>query len=264
VDDPRYLRNEQYRDGANLSARVELHRRFTTNPDGWYRWVFDRIAPAPGAAVLEIGCGTGNLWLENRDRLPPALRLVLADLSPGMVATARARLGDLAARPACLAADARALPFAGGSFDAVVANHVLYHVPDREWALAEVRRVLRRGGRFVAATNGRGHLRELDELVLGVAPEAARERGAERFGLENGADQLRPWFAGVVRHDYPDALAITEVEPVVDYVRSTPAREILDETRLDRLRAAVAATIAERGVFRATKAVGLFACVRGA
>src|SRR5579884_2810231 len=156
---------EQYRDGANLTARVELHRRFSTNPQGWLRWVFERLAALGPGALLEVGCGTGELWWANRERLPAAWRVVLSDRSPGMLAGTRDRLADLMPHAGWLVADAQAIPCADDAFDVVVADHMLYHVPDRPRALAEFRRVLRPGGWLLAATNGMAHLRELDELL---------------------------------------------------------------------------------------------------
>jgi len=259
MEDRAYLQTEQYRDDANLSARVALHQRFSTNRDGWYRWVFDRLAVPASGRVLELGCGAGDLWLANRDRLPPSVWGTLSDLSPGMVRSAGERLRD-AGDFALLVADAQTLPFADGAFDAVIANHMLYHVPDRAGALREVRRVLRPGGRFSAATNGREHMGELKALIRAHAPEAEHERGAERFGLETGEAQLRPWFGRVTRQDYPDGLEITAAEPVVRYVLSTPAKDHLDPAGVARLRGAVEDAIAEGGAFRITKSLGLFVC----
>lgn len=62
-------------------------------------------------------------------------------------------------------ADAQALPFRDASFDAVIANHMLYHVPDIPRALGEVRRVLKPSGFCYAATMGVANMREVDELA---------------------------------------------------------------------------------------------------
>ncbi|MDP8907613.1 MAG: class I SAM-dependent methyltransferase [Chloroflexota bacterium] len=222
--------------------------------------MFDRLALAGEADILEIGCGTGGLWLENRDRIPAGWRVVLSDLSAGMLRETRGRLREAGFMPRCCVADAQPLPFADASFDAVIANHMLYHVPNRAHALGEIQRVLRPRGVLLAATNGRAHLRELDDLIERYAPTTERDDAATRFGLENGAAQLQPWFAEVVREDYPDALAITEVEPVVAYVLSTSHASALDATQLAALRREIAVQIDCEGAFRVTKAAGLFRC----
>jgi len=57
--------------------------------------------------------------------------------------------------------DAQAIPYPDAHFDAIIANHMLYHVPDRPKALAEIRRALKPGGHFYASTLGANHLREM-------------------------------------------------------------------------------------------------------
>ena len=80
--DQEYLKNDQYRDASNLEARVELHRRFGTNPDGWYPWIFDVLETLPATArVLELGCGPGYMWKECIDRIPDNWNIILSDLS---------------------------------------------------------------------------------------------------------------------------------------------------------------------------------------
>ena len=84
--DQQYLKTDQYRDSSNLDARVAIHRRFSTNPYGWFRWVFDVLLKLPeNARILELGCGPGWMWKENTDRIPAGWNITLSDLSPGMV-----------------------------------------------------------------------------------------------------------------------------------------------------------------------------------
>src|SRR5581483_3702094 len=123
----------------------------------------------------------GWLWRGNLDRLPPSCDVVASDYSPGMAAEAGAALDD--ARFAMLATDAQALPFGDATFDAVVANHMLYHVPDLDAALSEFSRVLRPQGRLVAATNGRGHFKEVRDIL------DIHWRYVEQFGLDNGPEK---------------------------------------------------------------------------
>jgi hypothetical protein len=54
-----YLLRDQYKDAANLNARVNLHLHFSTNTYGWFPWVFDHLELAPKCRLLELACGTG-------------------------------------------------------------------------------------------------------------------------------------------------------------------------------------------------------------
>jgi SAM-dependent methyltransferase len=171
--DTRYLREEAYRVPDRLERRIALHRRFSANATGWLPWVFDRLELPPGARVLDAGCGNGDLWRVNLHRLDATARLTLADLSEGMLDAACAGLGS---RAFYVEADLQSLPFADGAFDVVLANHVLYHVPDLPRALDELARVLAPGGRFSATTVGERHLAELRDLVGDRAPWSRNQR----------------------------------------------------------------------------------------
>lgn len=261
--DKQYLATRQYRDASNLNARAALHARFGTSRYPWFRWVFDAIRSVAlaDANILEVGAGPGGLWRENTDRLPAGWRLMLTDLSEGMVREQQTSL----AQPAftCQVADVEALPFADASYDVVVANHMLYHVPDRPRALSELRRVLRPGGSIVAATNGEGNLRELDELVYAFAPDDAARRWKSAFRLpftlENGAEQLRPFFQAIETLRYEDSLDVTEAEPLVAYIRSIDTPEFREPGVEEALRARAEALLQQHsGVFHVTKDVGLF------
>lgn len=165
LTDRDYLLGSQYRDSSILDARIRLHEHFSTNPLGWHPWVFQQLDLPERCKILDVGCGPGHLWLQNLDRITPSWRVVLSDLSIGMVAAASTGFADFELFQFA-ALDVRAVPFPGETFDVVIANHMLHHVPRREQALSEVRRVLKLGGRFYATTNRRGHLRELRDFVF--------------------------------------------------------------------------------------------------
>lgn len=255
VSDQAYLLSQQYRTAANLDAWIALHTRFSTNAYGWFRWLFDHLQPSPRSRILELGCGTGRLWLEDMARIPEGWDVTLSDFSMGMLQGARGNLRH-GRRPFAFAViDAQAIPYGDASFDAVIANHMLYHAPDRAKALAEIRRVLRPGGRLYASTLGQAHLQELNALLPGPHQFDFRVYG---FDLENGRAELAPWFSTVTLHRYDDALVITEAEPLVAYLLSSRvASELDDGTRAD-LATRVEHELALRGAIHVTKDSGLF------
>jgi len=245
---------KQYASSANLAARIALHERCSTNAYGLQRWIFDQLQLTAGQRLLEAGCGTGSLWAENRDRIPHGLSIVLTDSSCAMVETTR-RSTSLARLAACSLPE---LPFARGAFDVVVANHVLYHVDDRERAFTEIRRVLDRDGFLFAATNGAGHLREIKELMRAFGIESGDVSAG--FSLENGEAQLRRVFGDVRRSEYPDSLRIDDPALLLAYIESTSerAREIvLAQGRA--MREAIEDRIARDGAFYVSKSTGAFA-----
>ncbi len=254
---------EQYRDDQNLNARIALHARFSTNPYGWSRWVFDHLVDLPEhARILELGCGPGDLWSANRARIPSGWELTLTDFSSGMVEAAHAKLEELDRPITTKVVDAQAIPFEAGTFDAVIANHMLYHVSDRQRALNEIRRVLQTDGTFYATTVGDQHMVQLWSLVEPFVPDiyARTGRVSRGFTLENGGDQLAEVFAHVVRYDYEDALEVTEVQPVIAYLRSSSTLVdcALEMSQWATVRRTVAAHIEIKGAFHIHKASGIF------
>lgn len=267
INNPDFLREQQYRDASNLNARIEIHRRFSTNKSGWIPFVHNALAALPAdAAILEVGCGPASLWAPVLHRVPPGWRITLTDFSEGMLAEAERALEsapqEVAAQFAFRQANAQDLPFPDAAFDAVVANHMLYHVPDRRKAIAEVRRVLKPGGTFFAATNGESHMAEqwsLGDLFVqehGLSSADWHGTVGRTFSLENGAAQLEESFSKVEMLYYDDALRVTEVEPLVRYYYSmgTIPPELEDD-----LRAFLQQQMDDRGgVIEISKSTGIF------
>ena len=94
ISDQTYLLTRQYQNASNLEARIALHARFSTNTYGYYSWIFDHLDLLPHSRILELGCGTGRLWLENVHRMPEGWDVTLSDFSPGMVQEAQQNLYD--------------------------------------------------------------------------------------------------------------------------------------------------------------------------
>jgi SAM-dependent methyltransferase len=183
LDDPEVVRAE-YGSERGLETRMAA-QRFGTGPNA-RDIVVAAAAEAAPRRVLDVGCGTGDLTERLRREL--GADVVAVDQSERMVELTRGRGID------ARVADVQELPFPDGSFDAVVAAWVLFHVPEVPRALDELARVLRPGGRLVAATNSNEHLQELyDLLELGRMPFA--------FSSENGEELLRARFSRVERRD---------------------------------------------------------------
>ncbi len=254
--DQDYLKKEQYSHSGNLQDRMQLHDRFSVNRRGWLPWVFDQFELPAQAQVLELGCGPGGVWQRNRERIPSGWQITLADLSPGMVATARGHLG--AAEFSYSVIDAQHLPFAADCFDGVIANHMLYHVPDRGRAMGEIGRVLKAGGILYAATNGDTQGKGLRDWALrALGRPVPRDETFAHFKLENGGAELGKFFDQVELRRYEDALEITEVEPLVTYLQSTTALAPAAD-QLAGLRRQIAAEIERHGCLRLAKSAGLF------
>lgn len=267
TNDTARLITGQYADQHNLDARIRLHEVYGVAPMDWHCWVFDHLrqVAGPDAVVLEVGCGTGSLWQKNLKRVPPGWRVTLSDASPGMVADARANLGDDAGRFAWLEADALSLPLPTASVDVLIANHMIYHLPDMAAGIQAFRRVLKPGGTLFAATNGAAHMAELDDLLHQMALDEGLvtflpKRSGLRFRLENGADLLGACFASVQREDFPSYLQVTAAQPVVDYVLSMNIMQdfAVPQAWLDALTQRVQAIIDRDGAFRIQRASGLF------
>jgi ubiquinone/menaquinone biosynthesis C-methylase UbiE len=213
IADPEFVRR-QYHTTGNLNARQALHDRFSASDVTWHDWTFSALCVTPHCRVLDIGCGTGQLWSRGRFGKASNFALFLADNSAAMLSQARGAVEHAH----FVRATANDLPFEDNAFDKLVASHMLYHVPEVDAAVREFHRILRRSGQLFVATNGRKHLHQLWAMLAehGVqAPQAWH-----RFDFESGADLLSRYFLDVKTHRFEDHLVITEVEPLVDYLKS--------------------------------------------
>ncbi len=117
----------------------------------WKRFVATTSGVRQGQRVLDLAGGTGDLAALLAHRVGPTGQVVLADINAAMLRRGRARLLDrgIGSELLTVQCDAEALPFAAASFDAVTIAFGLRNVTRKERALAEMRRVLRPGGRLV-------------------------------------------------------------------------------------------------------------------
>lgn len=114
--------SDQYRDSSRLNARFRLHRDFSSSQRPFPRWVFDQFDFDATTSILDVGCGPGYLWVENRARVQHEWEIVLAVRSFGMLAEAQKNLQQRGLKARWLYCDARALLLDERVFDIVVAN----------------------------------------------------------------------------------------------------------------------------------------------
>ena len=261
--DQQYLKTDQYKDSSNLDVRVVIHQRFSTNPYGWFQWVFDTLLKLPeNARILELGSGHGLLWKENASRIPIGWNVTLSDLSSGMLDAAWRNLVVTGRAFQFREIDAQSIPFEDESFDAVIANHMLYHVPDRPKAIAEIKRVLKPGGHLIATTVGEHHMQEMMDWFRQVHVSKIWESFANPFTLENGLEQLKPYFPQNSVSRYADHLEITEIEPILTYIRSGMRVSELSEAELENLQDELKNKLKENGRIFISKDSGLFEAIK--
>lgn len=126
-----------------------------------------QLPPMP--AILDVGCGTALNLIEAAQRFGPTRLLAGIDLSPGMVAVARAKTAALGLPAQIVQGDAERLPYPDGLFDLVICNSVFHWFDDRAGAMREMARTLRPGGKLllIAATRpGFGEWFALADSIL--------------------------------------------------------------------------------------------------
>lgn len=261
--DQKYLLQDQYKDSSNLDARLEIHHRFSTNPYGWFNWVFDTLAHLPtDANVLELGTGSAALWVNISDRIPAGWKVTLSDLSPGMLDAAWRNLVVTGRNFKFEQIDAQSISYDDEMFDIVIANHMLYHVPDRSKALAEIERVLKKGGCLIATTVGQSHMKEITDWLRRVDRDQDFSPFTLSFTLENGAEQLAKYFPEVALLRYEDGLRITEVEPFIAYLRSAIRASEVSEEELAGVKLDLEKELAQNGGIFIAKDSGLFKALK--
>ena len=212
----------QYQNASNISARIQLHSKYSTNKQSWFPWIFEQLELTPGMKILELGCGDGTLWNVDRNKIPEQTEIVVSDVSDGMLRDARRTIGADDVRFKFCVFDAGRIPYDADSFDLVIANHVLFYCEDIPKVCQEVRRVLKPHGRFICSTYGNDHMREVSELVQKFDDRIvlAAENLYERFGKENGKEILRADFDKIEWRQYEDSLIVPEPEPLISYILS--------------------------------------------
>lgn len=197
--------------------------------------------PTEASAILEIAAGTGRVTRHLLASLPAAGALVATDLNEPMLVEAERRI-PADRRLRFQVADAQALPFSGGAFDAVVCQFGLMFVPDKPLAIREIRRVLRPGGTLLLSVWDdvvRNHAtRALQELAFAELPSDPPNFMLTPFSMHD-ADALHALVAsGGFTAIQVETVAQTAVSPsaaelALGFVRGNPLWNQLVERAID-------------------------------
>jgi len=254
----------QYNSDKNLNARQALHYGFSANKYGWFNWVFDQYKFKPNDRVIEFGCGNGSIWANNRNKIPKDIQVILTDLSEGMLESTRDNLLGIDEVFDYSVIDIQNIEYQDNSFDCAIANHMLYHVQNRDLAISEIARILKSDGTFYATTNSLYNMKGLKDLVRNFDSQLDYESFSvsKEFGLENGAKQLSKHFNSVETVVYEDSLHITEAKPLVDYVLSLEGhmniQDIMTESRIKDFYRYLEDIILREGSIDIPKSSGMF------
>ena len=250
---------EQYKTSSNLNIRIELHEKYSRNPQGWFPWLLAQIDFQNANGILEIGCGNGELWrnarydknfvetmliknnkkkIQNAEEPNLPLKMLknkqiyLTDISEGMLEAAKENLEpfykELFQYEVLEVGNEDSLQrfvenyFRGNTADIIIANHVLFYMKNLEETLEQCSKVLSVGGMLYASTYGRNHMKEITELVQELDSRIKLTEVAlyEQFGLENGRELLEKHFSNVELRMYEDELVVDDAKALADYILS--------------------------------------------
>ena len=211
----------QYRNATNIAARIRLHRDFSTNPQPWFKWIFQQIQLKSNMQILELGCGNGELWKENLALLPPNIEVTLSDISEGMLQDAKKNLGANSSFDYQII-DINNFPTITQKYDLIIANHTLFYSDQVEKVVHKISQFLKPSGYLVASTYSQKHMHEITDLVQEFNKEIylSDKKLYEIFGLANGKKILTPYFSSINLIHYPDRIKITQPSPLINYILS--------------------------------------------
>lgn len=247
---------QQYANASNLNARISIHDRYSTNKMGFGNWIVSNYRIDKGMKVLELGCGTGTMWKDSEAIINSCSKLVLSDFSEGMVATAKANLSNYD-NIEYRVLDIQKIPYGDETFDVVIANMMLYHVPDIDKGLAEVRRVLKKNGSFYCATYGEHGIMEYISYLL--KPYGVGDRENKSFTLQNGKQILTQYFSSVEMLEYADSLAVTNIDDMLDYIYSLTSMTGVCSIKRDVIKEVLEQNMIN-GILKVPKEYGMFVC----
>jgi ubiquinone/menaquinone biosynthesis C-methylase UbiE len=220
--DKNNLRQFYYNEPNKLQVRLDAWKKFGTNKTGYFHWLSSKLIVLrhKGASFLDVGCGTG-LLLKAAGKRYKDINIFGLDLSEAMVREAKAQIREFEHCKVILG-NAEKLPFINNSFEAVSATHMLYHVPNINKAVAEMKRVLKPSGIVFLTTSdyqldkglNRIHYLALDKLGF---PKFMKNKSSYlRFTPDYALTLIKKHFSEVRVFHYRNDSVYRDVSPCFD------------------------------------------------
>ena len=260
------LNESQYSSSEKYEARIYLNKKFKTNPESKYTWIFKHFPQKENLRVLEIGCGTGLFWFANQSDIKNSWEIVLSDYSEGMLKTAKKSLSGVNIDFKYEVINAEDINLGNNTFDVILANNMLYHIQNRDEAIKNIHRILNKNGTFIASTMGKNDHLELHNYLH----EFLRKKGINfkfkefSFSMNNGKEQLAKYFNDITIENYDNELKIDEVDPIINYYMSFNGMygnfDVLPEKYVNEFREYLREIISKEKIIETRREEGMFIC----
>lgn len=251
------LVEKQYTDDTFLNIRKRLHHLYSFNKLGFGNFLYNLYPLKKNIKILELGSGNGDMWMNHIDDLKD-IDLTLSDFSEGMVSILKDTYKETSIKIKQI--NIESIPYDDESFDIVIANMMLYHVPDMNKALSEVKRVLKKDGLFYCATFGENGLTEHIINTLNHLKITTKKNIDYTFTLQNGTNILSKHFNKVTIKEYIDYLEVTNAGDVLAYIKTMQTVKDLDNNEKQTLLDYYNQIINKKGFVHIQKEYGSFVC----
>lgn len=250
---------KQYKDDSKFRKRQDFHDKYSTNKYGFRNWMFDRYKISSGNKILELGCGNALMWDKKYSELPEDTKLILSDFSEGMCKIVKDK--HIEHRNVEIEQiDIQDIPYEDNTFDIVIANHMLYHVPNVDKAIEEVYRVLKKGGKFYASTLGvDGFQKYLNEKIKEFNSNMDYFNIENwLFTLKNGAEVLSKKFNDIKKYEYEDSIEIPDENELVEWIFTSTVLQDANKEHFNGLAEHFAKYKDNNGIIHIPKQIGCF------
>lgn len=264
----RFLKNSQYKDTKNLSARFVLYD-FSYPKVDLYEKAIKALKLNGSEDVLEVGCGDGKV-LVNLEESGHRGSLVGTDVSKGMFKDSKGfcKINNIPIKFFEYSSDK--LPFKDGSFDVVLSFFMIYHMPDIERALREWRRVLKTNGRLLIAIGSENNLKNRRRLTMQIKEKAgcSKKRFIDSISFESAPSFLNKYFnikkTKLIKYNLripEESLIIKAIESTKQFFEPKPKEEVW-KSCMDNIKKQIQKQIKSKGYFHDVAERGFYICER--